>query len=640
VWRYAVGGRGCPQDADVVVIKPRFHNCSYAGATPRTRRGDPGCGRLLTGANSTDASRMSVSYITLPVRQAPLGSWQDMLSFPENITSFTRSRLSTSTFPRILIIPRLARAVLTAVLFLCICFGFLWSHLSNEVALGGAEQDDHKESQTAAGVIIPPTRRLHLLVPATSSNSDLCKLLLSSQILGYPTPVLINFGEPEDENAYIQHLPKIEGILDYLDGLKQSEEYLEDLVLIVDGYDVWFQLRRDVLIGRYLASNERANTRLIDTYGPELVDQYDIRQTIIFGPDKICWPVDYSRPACWAVPESTLPEFAFGPQTGMGREEHNQPRWLNSGTIIGPAQDLRQLFRATLADIHNNHTVDSDQFYLAEIFGRQEYARLLRRPALLQHSLGIRYGKEANMPDWIITRLRPDTLADSRTEYHIGIDYESAMFQTLAFWKQYLTWMRPRDSWRKPLDTTINSYRFDVPDDLAASPAPFNVLRKPDPPGDVNSIVSWQDVELLYNIITGNAPVMLHFTGEKRFRDVWWKKMWFQSDAARLRSLSLQARQPDHLGEHVIGGFRWINAEPDNADEVELHGAGGVWSDKYRGWYSWRGLCKPFEDELLRIPDDAFFHAPSRLAATDGQPQSSASSGEAEGKETAQSVTR
>lgn len=48
--------------------------------------------------------------------------------------------------------------------------------------------------------------RVHLLVPATSSNPDLCKLLLSAQILGYPAPILINYGATEFEDPYVQHL--------------------------------------------------------------------------------------------------------------------------------------------------------------------------------------------------------------------------------------------------------------------------------------------------------------------------------------------------------------------------------------------------------------------------------------------------
>lgn len=41
----------------------------------------------------------------------------------------------------------------------------------------------------------------------------------------------------------------------------------------------------------------------------------DIRNTLFWGPDKTCWPPDFSRAACWAVPESPLRRKAFGPDT-------------------------------------------------------------------------------------------------------------------------------------------------------------------------------------------------------------------------------------------------------------------------------------------------------------------------------------
>lgn len=76
---------------------------------------------------------------------------------------------------------------------------------------------------------------LHLLIPATSSNPEFCKLLLSTTILGYPTPILINYGAKEAPNPYVQHLAKVETLLHYLNRLKPISN--DDIVLILDGYD-------------------------------------------------------------------------------------------------------------------------------------------------------------------------------------------------------------------------------------------------------------------------------------------------------------------------------------------------------------------------------------------------------------------
>lgn len=99
----------------------------------------------------------------------------------------------------------------------------------------------------------------------------------------------------------MQHLAKVEGILKYLDRLESSVEYAEDLVLIVDGYDLWLQLGPEVLLRRYYELNAAANARLIETYGEKAVIANDIRQTIVFGPDKVSFyrvPYHLKRTEC------------------------------------------------------------------------------------------------------------------------------------------------------------------------------------------------------------------------------------------------------------------------------------------------------------------------------------------------------
>lgn len=114
-----------------------------------------------------------------------------------------------------------------------------WSGTQQAASVGKSES-----KEDAATVAHPDKGRLHLLIPATSSNSDLCKLLLSGQILGYPTPQLINYGDTEDlDDPYKQHIAKVEGILKYLEHLETSSEYSTDLVLILDGYDLFLQVR-------------------------------------------------------------------------------------------------------------------------------------------------------------------------------------------------------------------------------------------------------------------------------------------------------------------------------------------------------------------------------------------------------------
>lgn len=170
------------------------------------------------------------------------------------------------------------------------------------------------------------TAQLHLLLPATATNLNLCKLLLSATITGYPTPTLLGWEGHGQYNGTESHLFKISETLAYLDNLPASAD--DDLVLVLDAYDVWLQLPPDVLIKRYFSAIDKANARLKreGIHGVEHGGAV-VKQSILFGPDKTCWPDDERRAACWAVPESSLPKDIFGPATDTWMVP-NRPRWL------------------------------------------------------------------------------------------------------------------------------------------------------------------------------------------------------------------------------------------------------------------------------------------------------------------------
>jgi hypothetical protein len=372
----------------------------------------------------------------------------------------------------------------------------------------------------------------------------------------------------------------------------------DDLVLILDGYDVWFQLRPDVLLKRYFEMNANMDQRTIQAFGQDAFDKGDHRTTVIFGPDKICWPIDFSRPACWAVPHTGLSPTAFGPEPNDFRETHNEPRWLNSGTIMGPIQDMIDVFQATLDLIHYNHTTDSDQFYFANVFGDQEFARLSLDQELLETQAKERYREEFRKEE-DPPRQIPEFDVGQRTEYHIGIDYFSAMFQTLAFYKQFLAWIRPSDSWATKTseagDVTAERYNFKVAEDISASLSPFAAFEA-SPPASNSSVEypkSWEDVSLCVNTVTDLAPVTLHFTGEKSLRELWWDKLWFYQDGEELRKASL--RMPERpISQEPIAGKTWYKIESSDPEA----GKGGAWADN-GGWHSWTSLCKTYEDQIF-----------------------------------------
>lgn len=254
---------------------------------------------------------------------------------------------------------------------------------------------------------------------------------------------------------------------------------------------------------------------------------------------------------------------------------------------MGPLHDLKDMFEATLEAIHTKHVTDSDQWYFANVFGKQEYARLSKKPDLLEKIKAIKYDNEIGQ-EKAPHREAPDLTG--RTEYHIGIDYASAQFQTLAFSKQYLSWLKPSNlkGWALGYKESLGSERYPqgLSPDLASSPKPYKDLR-PD------SNETWADHELLYNTYSGLVPVGVHFTGsrgEKEFRQSWWQKTWFQKEAEALRFTSVKEGK-SLLYDQPIEGLMW------HKYEAEPVGNGGAWGDS-GSWYPWNVLCKAHEPRL------------------------------------------
>lgn len=119
---------------------------------------------------------------------------------------------------------------------------------------------------------------------------------------------------------------------------------------------------------------------------------------------------------------------------------------------------------------------------------------------------------------------------------------------------------------------------------------------------------SWESASLLYNTVTQQVPAAVHFTGDKSFRHLWWRNVWFLEAAEYLRKTSLEAlgRTSTYFGR--IHGYTWYNAEPQEAEQVHMRGLGGAWSDR-GGWFSWKSLCKQFEHDVYSVPSSKLFHA-------------------------------
>lgn len=108
--------------------------------------------------------------------------------------------------------------------------------------------------------------------------------------MGYPNPTIVAWQESTEQHNALgggSHLAKISKTLEYLNSLEPDQD--DELVLMMDGYDIWFQLPVEAMARMYHRANERENARLRSRLG-RAADIEGIRQDIIFGAGKRCAP--------------------------------------------------------------------------------------------------------------------------------------------------------------------------------------------------------------------------------------------------------------------------------------------------------------------------------------------------------------
>ncbi|KAL8712674.1 MAG: hypothetical protein Q9220_003206 [cf. Caloplaca sp. 1 TL-2023] len=492
-------------------------------------------------------------------------------------------------------------------------------------------------------LIAPPTRdenvtvpagtqktnpSFHLLVPASESNPDLCKTLLTSFVLAYPPPTLVNYGKKFEGGNWDKgsHTGKIRGVYDYLKNNKNMAD--EDMVLIVDGYDVWFQLPPIIMIKRYQQLIEAANNRLRRRYGTKsriakegstvtgMAPMYT--QSIVFGADKLCWPNPHSDPACAAIPYSTLPKDTYGPPTDSGDDGfHIRPRYLNSGNIIGPVKDVRAMYEAAVQKVEKeNRGSIGDQFVFAEIFGEQEYQRETQRQST-QGAGGKWYEWVTNVLGGSESPLAANQTINNMTtepgrryEYGIGLDYESSMFQTMAHSAGDIEFVTYNNSAIVPQilekHPNLKSTPFGLPVDLQYAHGPLwysspgnhsldrtdgILLPHSEKLDDLPKELDWFDVPLATNLYSANVPSLIHINGDKSLLKDWWPSMWFHPYSRALLRRFIRSTQTRKAAQAAAaGGQTWWDMRG---------GRGGVWTDN-GVWMSWNDVCKETEDEVFQ----------------------------------------
>ncbi|KAK9458562.1 uncharacterized protein V1516DRAFT_682487 [Lipomyces oligophaga] len=402
-------------------------------------------------------------------------------------------------------------------------------------------------------------RALHFLLPATQLNKLVCKTMFSAFINDYPSPVLLNF-ESVFRNAAEARFMKIAAIHRYL----QLKTHDDDLVLIMDSYDTWFQLSFETLIKRYyqiqeedrIAYYSKHNVTIVNTFDsshdavhesqssieeftssapggenvrPEPIqrrtnvlrraeDNEENREALeisdeteaaippfqeeaIFGGDKMCWPNAKSSKACTNVPESNLPPNIYGPSTDDDVYAYRmRPRWLNSGNIIGPAKVLKEIYRRSFEIQKRSKAHFSDQLIVADIYGEQD------------------------LP--------------------IRIDFESYLFQTMTHSHSDVVFLYNDEIDRDEPEHQNVCHLSDEPiikeEDISPEFRFEGVLNSVFL-ANVTGRIRKSDHHFAWNRVSGHMPVVLHFNGPKLPIDTWWNKMWWmKNDSPKLRLARLR----------------------------------------------------------------------------------------------------
>ncbi|GAB0134156.1 hypothetical protein EsDP_00002538 [Epichloe bromicola] len=447
------------------------------------------------------------------------------------------------------------------------------------------------------------TSRLHLLIPASRPNLQFCYHLASATANRYPAPTLLGWNGHGELDAAVTHLAKLRAMKRYLDRLNLEEEG-DDLVMIVDGYDIIHQLPPDVIIERYFEAAAKANAHLAQRLGLSVkhAGANNLKQTVFFGPDKVCWPHDARAARCWAAPPSTLGVDPFGPDKGPDEYSSKDPRWLNSGTIIGPVTDVTKVINTTIEEIDATYDAefwqsDSDQYYLSNVWGRQEYWRN-------QTFLG-----EDDPDDDSLDRIIPEKSSDTQeTELHIAIEYESSLFQTkfgnepfIGFLQYNLTDQSANIN-IDPVGQGENfrPYPIRMPDNVrTALMKLYNAVPSAHPGV---SAEDWIQLVLLgTNFVTKQIYGLWHCTGSKEFLDGEYTKMWFYPFVKALLRESVKTSQRNEpLSTKLIDGRRWIPKRSYPNKEETSDEYGGAWSDEGPGKFvSWKEMCGEHEGILF-----------------------------------------
>ncbi|OJD23442.1 hypothetical protein ACJ73_05205, partial [Blastomyces percursus] len=479
-----------------------------------------------------------------------------------------------------------------------------------------------KDGKFASGVT-KTNPSFHLIIRGSKKNPAICRTIFTAMVLNYPPPTVLDLNEPIPKEGKPEQgkWDKPLAMHSYL--TKSTHMKDNDVILIIDGNDTWFQLPPEVMLQRFHDLLKKNNDKLRWRYGSvsrkvaknERKSTQRYSQRIIFAVDKVCRPDRPYDASCFAVPHSTLPPDIYGPLTDIGNNvARNRPRWLNSGSLIGLVGDVKRLYERAAEINSKNIMLAAEQEVLSRIFGEQEFARELDR-RITRPNWYIHMGELFGILQRIdISRIFVKLVPGRRYEFSIGLDYKSQLLFSMSPHSQHsLEWLHynnisqlssaqlrhgvPREArLNLPVDIAKCENPFTPPHPLATKiPPPYNasVDYLPSPQNE-----SWHTLPLATDVHSTSIPALLHTniaiptnSDPKPKADLdldplhlWWRHMWFHPWSHALLRKSLRAPRGPSAAYAVL--------RSGGVEAWDMRGGqGGVWTGNDE-WADWVGVCK------------------------------------------------
>ncbi|EQB58050.1 hypothetical protein CGLO_01764 [Colletotrichum gloeosporioides Cg-14] len=459
------------------------------------------------------------------------------------------------------------------------------------------------------------SRRLRLFMPADGPKINLCKTTISAVALGYPMPTLLNwngeFNRPDWHFAG-SHIAKLESLLAVIDALYEEDDGVNenDLVLLVDAYDIWFQLPPSVLIERFHRLNRHADARVEKQWEEHgFKEDFPIpppKQNIIVTTAKDCQP-DWesgSSPRYEYWPDSPLPADFYGEGTdeilpyvfdSARKYKKIRPRCVNSGMIMGKIGALRGALQSAKKKVEkaamDGRQLWSDQALFAEVIGDQEMWRSWMRGLASTWNGTASHDQPRDMPPHV-RDIANSALEGKKFEFGIGLDYEFATIPP--------TCSSEDDGFFVRLDDTEmvkkESEKAGVTGGVRVKGIPPELTDAEGPLPGLGS--SWGKVPLYTDFFFGTTPVGIHHNayvfGLKPWRlEHWWNMTWYYPHLRQLVTKALRSNGKltplTRLPLRENDGNEMVYWASDNDEKTAKVFDG---SNQTHASISWDGLCQ------------------------------------------------